>query len=184
MVEDIDNGKKNSTDDDKLISSYDTILKESAVLTAFSGILFGFILQISINSPISFGFLNKVLILISLYSITIATSLFIMPVIYHHLQYPYKDIQKFKSRSHKFILFGLLHVGITLYLGLVISVSTIFQIYISLILATIPFIIVYIYFGFRKWKLKFDSIELQNSTDRKLIKALNDYQTNFKMMDY
>ena len=152
MFKDVDDDKdkKNSTDEDKLIQNYDTILKESAILTAFSGILFGFLLQISINSPPSFGFLNKLLVLISLYSITIATSLFIMPVIYHHLQYPYKDIQKFKSRAHKFILFGLLHVGLTLYLGLVISVSTVFQIYISLILATIPFVIVYIYFSFRK----------------------------------
>ena len=153
MVEDTGDNKdkKNSIDEeDKLIQSYDTILKESAVLTAFSGILFGFLLQISINSPLYFGFFNKLLILISLYSITIATSLFIMPVIYHHLQYPYKDIQKFKSRAHKFILFRLLHVGLTLYLGLVISVSTVFQIYISLILATIPFILVYIYFIFRK----------------------------------
>ena len=152
MFKDVDDDKdkKNSTDEDKLIQSYDTILKESAVLTAFSGTLFGFLLQISINSPPSFGFLNKLLVLISLYSITIATLLFIMPVIYHHLQYPYKDIHKFKSRSHKFVLFGLLHVGLTLYLGLVISVSTIFQIYISLILAIIPFVIVYIYFSFRR----------------------------------
>ena len=153
MVEDTGDNKdkKNSIDEeDKLIQSYDTILKESAVLTAFSGILFGFLLQISINPPQYFGLFNKLLILISLYSITIATSLFIMPVIYHHLQYPYKDIHKFKSRSHKFVLFGLLHVGLTLYLGLVISVSTIFQIYVSLILAIIPFVIVYIYFSFRR----------------------------------
>ena len=51
-----DDNKKGSSDDDKLISSYDTILKESAILTTFSGILFGFLLQISINSPHSFGF--------------------------------------------------------------------------------------------------------------------------------
>jgi hypothetical protein len=145
-----DDNKKGSSDDDKLISSYDTILKESAILTTFSGILFGFLLQISINSPHSFDFFNKLLILISLYSITIATSLFIMPVIYHHLQYPYKDIQKFKLRSHKFTLFGLLHVGITLYIGLTISVSTVFHTNFSWILAAIPFILVFIYFIFRK----------------------------------
>ncbi len=38
--------KKNPVDDDKLIISYDTVLKESAILTVFSGILFGFIIQI------------------------------------------------------------------------------------------------------------------------------------------
>ncbi len=145
-----DDDRKKSIDDDKLIKSYDTILKESAILTTFSGILFGFLLQISINSQHSFDFFNKLLILISLYSITIASSLFIMPVIYHHLQYPYKDIQKFKSRVHKFTLFGLLHVGITLYLGLTISISIVFQTSFSWILSIIPFILVFIYFIFRK----------------------------------
>ena len=145
-----DNNKKNPTDNDKLINNYDTILKESVILTTLSEISFGFMLQISINSPHSFSFFHKLLIMISLYSISIATSLFIMPVIYHHLQYPYQDIQKFKTRSHKFILFGLFHVGITLYIGLTVSVSTVFQTDLSWVLATIPFIIVYIYFIFRK----------------------------------
>ena len=27
-----------------------------------------------------------------------------MPVIYHHLQYPYKNLEKFKVRSHRFTL--------------------------------------------------------------------------------
>ena len=145
-----DNNSKNPVDNDKLINNYDTILKESAILTTFSGILFGFLLQISINSPHIFGFFHKLLIMISLYSVTIARLLFIMPVIYHHLKYPYQDIQKFKSRSHKFILFGLTHIGITLYIGLILSILTMFKTELSWIFATIPFIIVYIYFIFRK----------------------------------
>lgn len=36
-----------SDKDDRLIQRYDTILKESALLTTFSGILFGFLLRIS-----------------------------------------------------------------------------------------------------------------------------------------
>ncbi len=30
------------------------------------------------------------------------------------------NIQKFKSRSHKFILFELIHIGIILYIGLIL----------------------------------------------------------------
>jgi hypothetical protein len=37
-----DNDPFGSGDDDKLVRHYDTILKESALLTTFSGILFGF----------------------------------------------------------------------------------------------------------------------------------------------
>ena len=60
---------KNSKD---ISSSYDTILKESAALTTFSGILFGFILNISINPPITFSYTDKILLLITLYTITTA----------------------------------------------------------------------------------------------------------------
>ncbi len=47
---------KNSKD---ISSSYDTILKESAALVTFSGILFEFILNISINPPDTFSYIDK-----------------------------------------------------------------------------------------------------------------------------
>ena len=42
-----------SDKDDRLIQRYDTILKESALLTTFSAILFGFILNISVNTHLA-----------------------------------------------------------------------------------------------------------------------------------
>jgi hypothetical protein len=54
--------------------------------------------------------------MISLYSISFALSFFVMPIIYQHIQYPYKDIDKFKIRSHRFIKFGISPGAITLYL--------------------------------------------------------------------
>lgn len=90
--------------DDKLIQRYDTILKETALLTTFSGILFGFLLNMAINVPNNFTFIDKITLIVALYSITVAASLFVMPVVYHHLQYPYGSLHKFKSRSHRFIL--------------------------------------------------------------------------------
>ncbi|MGC2682758.1 MAG: DUF6328 family protein, partial [Candidatus Nitrosopolaris sp.] len=77
---------------DRLIEHYDTILKESALLATFAGILFGFLLQISINTPKYFTSFDKAILLVALFLITIAASLFVMPVIYHHLQYPYKNL--------------------------------------------------------------------------------------------
>jgi hypothetical protein len=96
-------------DDDRLIEHYDTILKESALLATFAGILFGFLLQISINTPKYFTSFDKAILLVALFSITIAASLFAMPVIYHHLQYPYRNLEKFKVRSHRFTILGLIH---------------------------------------------------------------------------
>jgi hypothetical protein len=40
--------------EDRISQDYDTILKESALLTIFAGILFGFLLEISINTPTDF----------------------------------------------------------------------------------------------------------------------------------
>jgi hypothetical protein len=73
-----------------------------------------------------------------------------MPVIYHHLEYPYGDLEKFKSRSHRFIMFGLMPAGITLYLGLVLSVSSLLDRFPAFLISSIPFILIYVFFRMRK----------------------------------
>ncbi|HEY6587547.1 MAG TPA: DUF6328 family protein [Nitrososphaeraceae archaeon] len=138
---------KNSKD---ISSSYDTILKESAALVTFSGILFGFILNISINPPDTFSYMDKILLLITLYAITIAACLFVMPIIYHHLQYPYHDFEKFRKRSHRFILYGLIPVGITLIIALGISSSLLITKSIFIPLSLIPFILIIVLYLKRK----------------------------------
>jgi hypothetical protein len=135
---------------DQLILDYDTILKESALLTTFAGILFGFLLDISINTPETFAFIDRVVLLVALFSITFAASIFVMPVVYHHLQYPYKNLEKFKSRSHRFIMFGLMPAGITLYLGLVLSLSSLLERVPAFLISSIPFILIYVFFRMRK----------------------------------
>ncbi|MFZ0696874.1 MAG: hypothetical protein WAM88_07020 [Nitrososphaeraceae archaeon] len=52
MSEDDTKGRK----EDALAQDYNTILRESSLLTAFAGILFSFLLEISINAPESFDF--------------------------------------------------------------------------------------------------------------------------------
>jgi len=138
---------KNSKD---ISTSYDTILKESAALVTFSGILFGFILNISINPPDNFSYIDKILLLITLYAITIAACLFVMPIIYHHIQYPYHDFEKFRKRSHRFILYGLIPVGITLIIALGISSSLLINKSIFIPLSIIPFILIIVLYLKRK----------------------------------
>src|SRR5213593_5233794 len=131
--------------DDKLTQRYDTILKESALLATFSGILFGFLLNISVNTPSTFTTIDMITLIVALYSITVAASLFVMPVVYHHLQYPYGSLHKFKSRSHRFIILGLIPAGITLYLGLELALHSLLGFIESFILASLPFILVYFF---------------------------------------
>ena len=142
--------KENKEERDRLIQDYDTIVRESALLTTTGGILFGFLLNISINIPENFSLINKITLLTALYSITIAISLFVMPVIYHHLQYPYRDLEKFKDRSHRFMMFGLIPAGVTLYLALEIALSLTVGRGIAFGLAAIPFLLVYLLFKKRK----------------------------------
>lgn len=148
--------RKRDVDKD-IYQDYDSVLRESSVLTSVSGIIFGFLLNISINSPSGFSTEDSLILMLALYSISIAVALFVMPIVYHHLQYPYKDINKFKIRSHRFIKFGLIPPAITLYLGLLLGLK--FSIHIGIepkyenfayVLAIVPVILVYIFFINRK----------------------------------
>jgi hypothetical protein len=146
-------GDDTNETDDKLVQRYDTILKESALLSTFSGILFGFLLNMAINVPDHFEFIDKVIIIVALYSTTVVASLFVMPVVYHHLEYPYANLAKFKSRSHRFIILGLIPTGLTLYLGLQLAIHSLIGSIESFILASLPFILVYFLFKARKGEI-------------------------------
>jgi hypothetical protein len=86
------------------------------------------------------------------FAITLTVSLFAMPVVYHHLQYPHRD-QKFKLRSHKFVKFGIVPAAITLYLGLELRLELGLKLgfasmnfdYFGFIIAGIPFAFIYIF---------------------------------------
>jgi uncharacterized BrkB/YihY/UPF0761 family membrane protein len=144
---------------DELIDDYDSVLRESALLTTVAAILFGFLLNISVNPPEDFTSFGKVILLVTLFSIVVATLLFSMPVIYHHAQYPYKKFIKFQARSHRFIIFGIIPFLLTLYLSLSIAIFIFFDftyfnpVYshlFSFTLSSIPFVIIYILYMKRK----------------------------------
>jgi Family of unknown function (DUF6328) len=134
---------------DGLTRDYDTILKEAALLTTFTGILFGFLLNISVTALNDLNYGERIILVLALFSITIAASLFVMPVVYHHIQFPYSNLEKFKVRAHRFIMFGLLPTALTLYLGIVLAFSPIVGIY-ALIIAGLPFSFVAVLYRMRK----------------------------------
>jgi hypothetical protein len=140
---------KHERNDDSLTRDYDTILKEAALLTTFTGILFGFLLNISVTALNELNYAERIILVLALFSITIAASLFVMPVVYHHIQFPYSNLEKFKIRAHRFILFGLLPTAVTLYLGVILAFSPIVGIY-ALVIAGLPFSLVAILYRLRK----------------------------------
>ncbi|MFZ0202838.1 MAG: DUF6328 family protein, partial [Nitrososphaeraceae archaeon] len=81
-MDDVNSNEKRK--EDRLVRDYDTVLRESALLTTFAGILFGFLLNISINAVRNeLEYDDRIALVVALFSITIAISLFVMPVIYH-----------------------------------------------------------------------------------------------------
>lgn len=137
------------SDRDRLLRDYDSVIRESSLLTTFTGILFGFLLTIAIEASGDFSSINRITILVAIFSITVAISLFVLPVVYHHLQYPYSDLEKFKRRVHRFMLFGFVPMGITLYLSLELALSSLVHEF-GFLLAAIPFVLVYVLFLMRK----------------------------------
>jgi hypothetical protein len=128
---------------DKLLTDYNAIIRESSLLIAFTGILFGFLLNISIAYTDRLTPIDRILVMIAIISITVAISLFILPVIYHHVEYPYRDLEKFKRRAHRFMLYGFVPTGLTLYMSLAIALSS-FLGYASLAIGLVPFVLVYL----------------------------------------
>lgn len=136
---------------DRLTPDYGSLLRESAILTTFSVFLFGFLLNISVGSSSHFTFIDKIMLLIAVFSITLSAILFIMPVIYHHLEYPYLDFDKFRERSHRFILFGIIPAMVTLFLGIQLAIKFLVgDIVISFPLGTLPFVLIYVFYRLRK----------------------------------
>jgi hypothetical protein len=74
-----------------------------------------------------------------------------MPVIYHHLEFPYIDFEKFKERSHRFILYGLVPAMITLFLGIELAMSSVLRNNtFAYLLGIIPFVMIGVFYKFRK----------------------------------
>ena len=83
-------------DDDPVMHSsterYDRVaasFRWSQILASASSIFFGFLLNITINGTTHFTFNDNMILLTALYAATVATAMFIIPVIYHMSSYRY-----------------------------------------------------------------------------------------------
>ncbi len=105
--------KRENSDALKQISN---AISESRTLIAVAGVLFGFLLSVSVNSP-ELDEIGRLLLSFSLMLSLFTIILFSMPVIYHHLEFPYPNPQKFLKRYHWFMIMGFLPFMLTLYLA-------------------------------------------------------------------
>jgi hypothetical protein len=118
------------------------------ILATACTIFFGFLLNIAVNPPSYFTFFDNVILLAALYSVTAATAMFIMPVIYHTNTYRQLDVEKFLSRTKKPVRMGIICITLAMYMGLGLALTSKLPDPIAYSLASFPAI--FIFFEFFK----------------------------------
>lgn len=131
---------------DNLVENYRTILNELALLTTVSVLLFGFLLT---SANIAGSTAEEWAYAIALILVATATLIFVLPVAYHHLQYPYSDFDKFQHRTHVWMRAGLPLLGGSFYLTLVLAITPIFDVA-AIVVAGLPLIATLVAFFARK----------------------------------
>jgi hypothetical protein len=134
---------------DALIGDYRAILAELALLTTVSVLLFGFLLT---NSDSAASASEEWMFALAMVLVASATMVFVLPVAYHHVQFPYEDFDKFQMRSHRWILVGLPLLGTGLYLSLCLALWSLFDAG-SLVIASLPMLAAAVVFILRKGQL-------------------------------
>jgi hypothetical protein len=108
-------------DDDPIKRSstepYDKVgagLRWGQILGAASSIFFGFLLNIAVSPPSYFQFSDSMILLAALYAVTVATVMFIMPVIHHSTHYRHFDVDRFLLITKEYVVMGIICIMITM----------------------------------------------------------------------
>jgi fumarate reductase subunit D len=141
-----DSEDKDAAARDGLVENYRTILNELSLLTTVSVLLFGFLLA---SPSIAQSDLEQWVYAVAIVLVGTATLVFVLPVIYHHLQFPYHDFEKFQARTHNWVRIGMPVLGAGFYLSLVLSISAIFEAW-SILIAGLPLAATLVFFFTRR----------------------------------
>jgi hypothetical protein len=116
------------------------------LLTTVSVLLFGFLLTFSHDAQTS---LQDWLYAAAIILVATSTTVFVLPVAYHHIQFPYRDFEKFQARTHRWMGIGLPMLAGGVYLSLSLGIWSQFQEW-SLLVAGVPLVATFIAFMLRK----------------------------------
>src|SRR6185312_17343598 len=122
------------------------------ILATSCTIFFGFLLKIAVNPPSYFRLFDSIILLTALYAVTVATIMFILPVIYHATSYRRLDVEGFLYRTKKPVLIGIICLTLTMCLGLGLALNSKLPVQVAYSLAS--FASVFILFEFFKFKHK------------------------------
>ena len=103
---------------------------------------FGFLLKIAVNPPSYFRLFDSIILLTALYAVTVATVMFILPVIYHASSYRRLDVERFLYRTKKPVLIGIICVMVSMYLILGLVLNSMLPVQVAYSLPSLPFIFI------------------------------------------
>ena len=112
------------------------------ILATSCTIFFGFLLKIAVNPPSYFRLFDSIILLTALYAVTVATIMFILPVIYHAISYRRLDVERFLSRTKRYVLIGIICVMVSIYLILGLVLNSKLPVQIAYSLPSLPFIFI------------------------------------------
>jgi hypothetical protein len=112
------------------------------ILATSCTIFFGFLLKIAVNPPSYFRLFDSIILLTALYAVTVATIMFILPVIYHATSYRRLDVERFLSRTKRYVLIGIICVMVSIYLILGLVLNSKLPVQIAYSFSSLPFIFI------------------------------------------
>ena len=112
------------------------------ILATSCTIFFGFLLKIAVNPPSYFRLFDSIILLTALYAITVATIMFLKPIIYHATSYRRLDVERFLSRTKRYVLIGIICVMVSIYLILGLVLNSKVPVQIAYSLPSLPFIFI------------------------------------------
>jgi hypothetical protein len=116
------------------------------ILAAGCTIFFGFLLSIAVNPPSYFTFFDNITLLAALYALTVATSMFIVPIIYHVSNYRSFDVERYLSRSKLYVLIGIICLMLAVYLILGLTFNSKLPVLIAYSLPALPIMCIFFIF--------------------------------------
>jgi hypothetical protein len=142
-----------SSDDDPVLRSsterYDRVaanLDWFIILIPASSIFFGFLLDIAVNPPSYFRLFDYSILLAALYATTVATAMFILPVIFHATHYRKFDVERVLYRNKQYALIGIVSIALAMYFALGLALNSKLPVEIAYSLSSLPFILIIIIF--------------------------------------
>ena len=128
------------------------ILGEFRLFVAASGILFGFLLNVAFTRGKDTLTVELIFMVLALACAAISVLIFLLPAIYHHSHsFPLteEEAEKIYIRSHRFALWGIITLIMTIYFSLILAFYSIFS-WLSFVMASIILVIPAMLFILRK----------------------------------